>query len=182
MKKQKTNQKLRREIELFEKRNRAFRGGFSAGFQDDFTHHRASGGILCFEPASQRRLCYRGPRLLLVYPLRHEAACSRCVFTRAGDLASLRGRGGPFVCNCSTLLVRRAAADTLRAHFDVTQIPGVSRRRIHQIQSPSDASRSSKVLVQGSMSVCSTVSSSSSLRCSRLMICVVEHRISIQPQ
>ena len=90
--------------------------------------------------------------------------------------------GGPFVCNCSTLLVRRAAADTLRAHFDVTQIPGVSRRRIHQIQSPSDASRSSKVLVQGSMSVCSTVSSSSSLRCSRLMICVVEHRISIQPQ
>ena len=94
----------------------------------------------------------------------------------------LRSRGGPFVCNCSTLLVRRAAADTLRAHFDVTQIPGVSRRRIHQIQSPSDASRSSKVLVQGSMSVCSTVSSSSSLRCSRLMICVVEYRISIQAQ
>ena len=32
-----------------EKRNRAFRGGFSAGFQDDCTHNRAFGGALCFE-------------------------------------------------------------------------------------------------------------------------------------
>ena len=33
VKKQKTNQQSRREIELFEKRNRAFRGGFRGGFR-----------------------------------------------------------------------------------------------------------------------------------------------------
>ena len=77
--------------------------------------------------------------------------------------------------DCSTLLIHPAAADTPRAWFEAEFTHGVFRYRTMQSQILSDAFRSSKVLGQGSTSVCSRVSRSSSLRCSRLMFCMVEY-------